>query len=192
MLPRLDFATRKGAWFGALDNGGVSIQLDTIERAALPQWIAQRLQQQGQHVAPGEEVGGQPHRHPADLPLIGDHPPPGHVGETHQHAAMAVVHAVGMVLLDAKRHGLVVRGLVPFRIERADRAAEAALPEVDHIAVGNDGGLDFGQIIGHRPMQMNGRLKNGKRRYAPALMRPRRPAVRPTASLGRSPAADAP
>ena len=55
MLPRLDFATRKGAWFGALDNAGVSIQLDTIERAALPQWIAQRLQHQGQHVAPGEE-----------------------------------------------------------------------------------------------------------------------------------------
>ena len=55
MLPRLDFATRKGAWVGALEGGGVSIQLDTIERAALPQWIAQRLQQQGQHVAPGEE-----------------------------------------------------------------------------------------------------------------------------------------
>src|SRR5574343_1798909 len=55
MLPRLDFATRKGAWFGALDNGGVSLQIDTIERAALPQWIAQRLQQQGQHVAQGEE-----------------------------------------------------------------------------------------------------------------------------------------
>ncbi len=55
MLPRLDFATRKGAWFGALDNGGVSIQLDTIERVALPQWIAQRLQQQGQHVAAGEQ-----------------------------------------------------------------------------------------------------------------------------------------
>ena len=55
MLPRLDFATRKGAWFGALDGGGVTIQLDTIERAALPQWIAQRLQQQGQHVASGEE-----------------------------------------------------------------------------------------------------------------------------------------
>ena len=55
MLPRLDFATRKGAWFGALDNGGVSIQLDTIERAALPQWIAQRLQQQDQRVATGEE-----------------------------------------------------------------------------------------------------------------------------------------
>jgi len=55
LLPRLDFATRKGAWFGALEGGGVCIQLDTIEPAALPQWIAQRLQQQGQHVAVGEE-----------------------------------------------------------------------------------------------------------------------------------------
>src|SRR5574343_752628 len=55
MLPRLDFATRKGAWFGALEGGGVSIQVDTLERQALPQWIAQRLQQQGQHVAAGEE-----------------------------------------------------------------------------------------------------------------------------------------
>ncbi len=55
LLPRVDFATRKGAWFGALEGGGVSIQLDTIERSALPQWIAQRLQQQGQHVAVGEE-----------------------------------------------------------------------------------------------------------------------------------------
>jgi len=55
LLPRLDFATRKSAWFAALENGGVSIALETIERAALPQWIAQRLQQQGQHVAAGEE-----------------------------------------------------------------------------------------------------------------------------------------
>lgn len=55
MLPRPDFATRKGAWFGALEGGGVSIQLDTVERGALPQWIAQRLQQQGQYVAAGEE-----------------------------------------------------------------------------------------------------------------------------------------
>ena len=55
MLPRLDFATRKGAWFAALEGAGVCIQLDTIERTALPQWIAQRLQQQGQRVAAGEE-----------------------------------------------------------------------------------------------------------------------------------------
>jgi len=55
MLPRLDKATRTGAWFGALEGNGVSIQVDTVERAALPQWIAQRLAQQGQRVKPGEE-----------------------------------------------------------------------------------------------------------------------------------------
>lgn len=55
LLPRLDAATRKGAWFGALENTGVSIQIDPVERNALPLWIAQRLQQQGQRVAAGEE-----------------------------------------------------------------------------------------------------------------------------------------
>ena len=54
-LPRLDAATKKGAWFGALDANGVSIQIDPIERAALPQWIAQRLARQNQRVASGEE-----------------------------------------------------------------------------------------------------------------------------------------
>lgn len=54
-LPRLDAATRKGAWFGALENFGVSVQIDPIERNALPQWIAQRLQLQGQNVVAGEE-----------------------------------------------------------------------------------------------------------------------------------------
>jgi DNA polymerase-3 subunit delta len=55
MLPRLDKATRTGAWFSALENNGVSIQVDPIERAALPQWIAQRLGLQGQRVMPGDE-----------------------------------------------------------------------------------------------------------------------------------------
>ncbi|KQM78696.1 DNA polymerase III subunit delta [Xylophilus sp. Leaf220] len=55
MLPRLDKATRTGAWFGALEQHGVSVQIDPVERGALPQWIAQRLQRQGQQVAPGDE-----------------------------------------------------------------------------------------------------------------------------------------
>ncbi|WP_353234245.1 DNA polymerase III subunit delta [Diaphorobacter ruginosibacter] len=55
MLPRLDKATRTGAWFSALDAAGASIQIDPVERGALPQWIAQRLSQQGQRVVPGEE-----------------------------------------------------------------------------------------------------------------------------------------
>lgn len=53
-LPRLDAAIKKGAWFGALDANGVTIQIDPIERAALPQWIAQRLARQNQRVASGE------------------------------------------------------------------------------------------------------------------------------------------
>ncbi|MBV5293792.1 MAG: DNA polymerase III subunit delta [Curvibacter lanceolatus] len=55
VLPRLDKATRTGAWFTALEQQGVTIALEPIERQALPAWIAQRLQQQGQRVAAGEE-----------------------------------------------------------------------------------------------------------------------------------------
>lgn len=55
LLPRLDKATRTSAWFGALENSGVSVQVETIERNALPHWIAQRLATQGQRVAAGEE-----------------------------------------------------------------------------------------------------------------------------------------
>jgi DNA polymerase-3 subunit delta len=55
LLPRLDRQTKTGAWFTALEQHGVTIQLDPIERGALPQWIAQRLAQQGQRVASGEE-----------------------------------------------------------------------------------------------------------------------------------------
>ncbi|MEY2684663.1 MAG: polymerase subunit delta [Pseudomonadota bacterium] len=55
LLPRLDGATQKSAWFTALDGAGVSVRVDPIERAQLPTWIAQRLQHQGQRVSGGEE-----------------------------------------------------------------------------------------------------------------------------------------
>jgi DNA polymerase-3 subunit delta len=55
LLPRLDFATRKSAWFTALEGAGVAIELQPIERGALPQWIAQRLAQNGQRVLAGDE-----------------------------------------------------------------------------------------------------------------------------------------
>jgi len=55
LLPRLDKATRSSAWFAALDGQGVSLQVDSVERQALPPWIAQRLSQQQQRVLPGEE-----------------------------------------------------------------------------------------------------------------------------------------
>ena len=55
LLPRLDKATKTGAWFAALDSHGVSVPIEPVERAALPQWIAQRLSAQGQRVVSGEE-----------------------------------------------------------------------------------------------------------------------------------------
>ena len=54
-LPRLDKQTKTGAWFAALEANGVTLQIEPIERGALPQWIAQRLSQQGQRVVSGEE-----------------------------------------------------------------------------------------------------------------------------------------
>jgi DNA polymerase-3 subunit delta len=55
LLPRLDFQTKKSAWFAALESSGVAIELQPVERGALPQWISQRLAHQGQRVAAGEE-----------------------------------------------------------------------------------------------------------------------------------------
>ncbi len=55
LLPRLDRMTKTGAWFSALESFGVTVQVEPVERAGLPQWIAQRLAQQGQRVAAGEE-----------------------------------------------------------------------------------------------------------------------------------------
>jgi DNA polymerase III subunit delta len=54
ILPKLDRTTKSGAWFVALE-GGVTLEVSPVERAALPQWIAQRLAAQGQRVMAGEE-----------------------------------------------------------------------------------------------------------------------------------------
>ncbi len=53
MLPGLDKATRSSAWFGALEASGVAVAVEPVERAALPQWLAQRLALQGQRVMGG-------------------------------------------------------------------------------------------------------------------------------------------
>jgi len=55
LLPRLDKMTKSSAWFGALESCGVTLQVEPVERNALPQWIAQRLAAQGQRVVAGEE-----------------------------------------------------------------------------------------------------------------------------------------
>ncbi len=55
MLPRLDKATKSSGWFSALDSYGGTIAIEPVERAALPQWIAQRLALQNQRVEEGDE-----------------------------------------------------------------------------------------------------------------------------------------
>ena len=54
VLPRLDKTIKSSPWFGALEAHGLTVQVEPVERAALPQWIAQRLAQQGQRVQAGE------------------------------------------------------------------------------------------------------------------------------------------
>lgn len=53
-LPKLDRTQQSSAWFSALDGAGVTVRVDPIDRKALPQWIAQRLAQQGQRAEGGE------------------------------------------------------------------------------------------------------------------------------------------
>jgi DNA polymerase-3 subunit delta len=55
VLPRLDGKTKISAWFSALDEAGMAIQIDTLDRSHLPRWIAGRLQKQGQDVEAGAE-----------------------------------------------------------------------------------------------------------------------------------------
>lgn len=54
LLPRLDKLTKGSAWFASLESLGVTLQLESVERNALPQWLAHRLAAQGQRVADGE------------------------------------------------------------------------------------------------------------------------------------------
>jgi len=47
-LPEMDWAARKSAWFVALTEAGVVLELNAPPRERLPEWIAGRLAQQGQ------------------------------------------------------------------------------------------------------------------------------------------------
>ena len=48
VLPTLERETKNSAWFGALQSAAVTIELNEIAPAALPQWIAKRLALQNQ------------------------------------------------------------------------------------------------------------------------------------------------
>jgi DNA polymerase III subunit delta len=52
LLPKLDSTGKKSEWFSALTSAGVSIEVPTIERAALPRWISVRLARNQQSATP--------------------------------------------------------------------------------------------------------------------------------------------
>ena len=54
ILPKLDSATQKGAWFTAIEDAGLAVRIDSIERHLLPAWINERLKRQNQHIANDE------------------------------------------------------------------------------------------------------------------------------------------
>ncbi len=51
-LPEVDWATRKAAWFVALGEAGVCVELNAPERERLPEWLARRLAAQQQKASP--------------------------------------------------------------------------------------------------------------------------------------------
>ncbi len=52
LLPKLDKATLATAWFEALDAAGVTVATNPVSPARLPEWLAGRLEQQGQQADP--------------------------------------------------------------------------------------------------------------------------------------------
>ncbi|MBA3696610.1 MAG: DNA polymerase III subunit delta [Methylotenera sp.] len=51
ILPALERETKSSAWFTALENSAITITLNEIDANNLPQWIAKKLSEQGQHTS---------------------------------------------------------------------------------------------------------------------------------------------
>lgn len=99
-LPSLDKATRSSAWFEALERHGTTITVPTIERTALPQWIAQRLARNQQSVAAGES-GQQALEFFADCVE-------GHLLAAHQEVQkLALLYPPGELSLEQIQHAVL-------------------------------------------------------------------------------------
>lgn len=146
VLPRLDSSTSKSAWFESLQQHGVCVRVDNVPRAALPQWIAQRLAAQGQHVVDGDE--GQ-----HSLQFFADHVE-GNLLAAHQEVAkLALLYPSGELRLrDIEAAVAKVARYDPFdlaqtvlagRIDRVARMidglqAEGVSPVLVHFALCED------------------------------------------------------
>lgn len=94
-LPELDWATRKAAWFAALAEAGVAVELNAPERDRLPDWIARRLANQ-QQKASADALG-----------FIADHVE-GNLLAAHQEILkLGLLHPPGELSLDAVRDAVL-------------------------------------------------------------------------------------
>jgi len=94
-LPELDWATRKTAWFVALENHGTVVECNAPPREQLPRWIAMRLAAQQQSA-------------PADaLAFIAEHVE-GNLLAAHQELSkLALLHPPGELSLDDVRDAVL-------------------------------------------------------------------------------------
>jgi len=94
-LPRLDRKTKETRWASALARAGTWLDIDTIERARLPQWIGERLARQRQS-APAEA-----------LEFVADRVE-GNLFAAHQEIAkLALLHPAGELSLDQVRDAVL-------------------------------------------------------------------------------------
>lgn len=118
LLPRLDGTALKSAWLAALERAGVVVRVDPVERAALPGWIAQRLQRHGQHVAAGE-AGQQ------TLQFFADRVE-GNLLAAHQEVEkLALLHPAGELSLEQVQQAVLnVARYTPFKLAEAVLAGQ--------------------------------------------------------------------
>ena len=145
-LPRLDRTQLASAWFGALDAAGVSVRVDAVERAALPQWIAQRLAAQDQRV-PAGDAG-----HKA-LAFFADQVEGNLLAAQQEIAKLGLLHGAGELsfeqieaaVLNVARYDVfklgeaVLAGQVPRTLRMLDGLqAEGAAPVLVHYTLAGD------------------------------------------------------
>jgi len=94
-LPELDWATRKTAWYVALEKHGMTVECNAPPREALPRWIAQRLASQQQTAS--EDA----------LAFIADHVE-GNLLAAHQELQkLALLYPTGALSLDQVREAVL-------------------------------------------------------------------------------------
>jgi DNA polymerase-3 subunit delta len=123
-LPRLDRAGQSAAWFRALGDAGVVVEVWPLERARLPEWISARLARNGQRAGRelleflADRVEGNllaAHQEVAKLALL---LPPGELRADEVQAAVANVArydafdaSAALLAADLPRYARVLEGL---------------------------------------------------------------------------------